>query len=62
MGLLPALEVDGMTIGQSKRFDFMVSSDIEDARFDAVCEMIRDGMDVYQKKRTFQGTEETFTG
>jgi len=60
------LEVDGVKIGQSKaierflakRFGFMGSSDIEAARIDALCEMIRDGKDAYQKKRSIQDAEE----
>ena len=56
---VPFLEVDGVTIPQSKsverflarRFNMMGSSDLEAAQIDAICESVRDFKDMYQKVR-----------
>tara|TARA_Y100001958_G_scaffold26223_1_gene16552 strand:+ start:20266 stop:20925 length:660 start_codon:yes stop_codon:yes gene_type:complete len=56
---VPFLEVDGVTIPQSKsmerflarRFNMMGSNDLEAAQIDAICESVRDFKDMYQKVR-----------
>ena len=56
---VPFLEVDGVTIPQSKsmerflarRFNMMGSNDLEAAQIDAICESVRDFKDIYQKVR-----------
>tara|TARA_Y100000996_G_scaffold415271_1_gene409081 strand:- start:2464 stop:3117 length:654 start_codon:yes stop_codon:yes gene_type:complete len=56
---LPFLEVDGVTIPQSKsierflarRFNMMGSNDLESAQIDAICESVRDFKELYQKVR-----------
>ena len=56
---VPFLEVDGVTIPQSKsmerflarRFNMMGSNDVEAAQIDAICESVRDFKDMYQKVR-----------
>lgn len=56
---VPFLEVDGVTIPQSKsverflarRFNMMGSTDLEAAQIDAICESVRDFKDMYQKVR-----------
>ena len=59
MDKLPALEVDGEVIFQSKsierylahRFDLMGSTPLEAAFIDSICETVRDFKDGYQKVR-----------
>jgi len=72
---VPFLEVDGITIPQSKaverflarRFNMMGSSDLESAQIDAICESVRDFKEMYQKVRGLSeeekeaGTNEWFT-
>tara|TARA_Y100001935_G_scaffold254815_2_gene265153 strand:+ start:2531 stop:3184 length:654 start_codon:yes stop_codon:yes gene_type:complete len=56
---LPFLEVDGVTIPQSKsierflarRFNMMGSNDLESAQIDAICESVRDFKELYQTVR-----------
>ena len=66
---VPFLEVDGVTIPQSKsverflarRFNMMGSNDLEAAQIDAICESVRDFKDMYQKVR-FLPEDEKETG
>jgi len=59
MNKVPFLEVDGVTIPQSKtierflarRFNMMGDNDLQAAQIDAVCECVRDIKDMYQKIR-----------
>lgn len=56
---VPALEVDGVTIPQSKaierflarRFNMMGENELDAARIDSICECVRDFKDMYQKVR-----------
>jgi len=56
---VPFLEVDGVTIPQSKtierflarRFNMMGVNDVENAQIDAICESVRDFKEMYQKVR-----------
>ena len=56
---VPFLEVDSVTIPQSKsierflarRFNMMGDNDLEAAQIDAICESVRDFKDMYQKVR-----------
>lgn len=56
---LPYLEIDGNIIPQSKaierflarRFNLMGTNDIEAARIDGICEVVRDVKDMYQSVR-----------
>lgn len=62
---VPFLEVDGVTIPQSKsmerflarRYNMMGSSDVEAAQIDAICESVRDFKDMYQKVRSLPEQE-----
>ena len=62
---VPFLEVDGVTIPQSKsmerflarRYNMMGASEVEAAQIDAICESVRDFKDMYQKVRSLQGEE-----
>jgi prostaglandin-H2 D-isomerase / glutathione transferase len=72
---VPFLEVDGVTIPQSKamerflarRYNMMGSTEIECAQIDAICESVRDFKDMYQKVRSLPvdekeaGMKEWFT-
>jgi len=66
---VPFLEVDGVTIPQSKsmerflarRFNMMGSNNLETAQIDAICESVRDFKDMYQKVR-FLPEEERANG
>jgi glutathione S-transferase len=71
---VPFLEVDGVTIPQSKtierflarRFNMMGVNDVENAQIDAICESVRDFKEMYQKVRgkgedSVSGTKEWFT-
>lgn len=59
MNKVPFLEVDGVTIPQSKtierflarRFNMMGDNDLQSAQIDAICECVRDIKDMYQKVR-----------
>ena len=63
---VPFLEVDGVTIPQSKtierflanRFNMMGSNEIENAQIDAICESVRDFKEMYQKVRGLDGEEQ----
>jgi prostaglandin-H2 D-isomerase / glutathione transferase len=56
---VPFIEVDGVTIPQSKtierflarRFNMMGVNDVENAQIDAICESVRDFKEMYQKVR-----------
>jgi len=62
---VPFLEVDGVTIPQSKsverflarRFNMMGSNDLQYAQIDAICESVRDFKDMYQKVRVLPDDE-----
>jgi glutathione S-transferase len=62
---VPFLEVDGVTVPQSKsierflarRFNMMGDNDLEAARIDAICESVRDFKDMYQKVRSLPEEE-----
>lgn len=62
---LPALHVDGVTIGQSKaierylarRFGMMGSNELEAAQIDAICEYVKDFKSDYQSVRKCQEEE-----
>lgn len=62
---VPFLEVDGITIPQSKsverflarRFNMMGSNDLQYAQIDAICESVRDFKDMYQKVRVLPDDE-----
>lgn len=71
---VPFLEVDGVTIPQSKtierflarRFNMMGVNDVENAQIDAICESVRDFKEMYQKVRgkgedLVSGMKEWFT-
>ena len=71
---VPFLEVDGVTIPQSKtierflarRFNMMGVNDVENAQIDAICESVRDFKEMYQKVRSkgediVSGMNEWFT-
>ena len=62
---VPFLEVDGVTIPQSKsmerflarRYNMMGTSEVEIAQIDAICESVRDFKDMYQKVRSLPEEE-----
>jgi prostaglandin-H2 D-isomerase / glutathione transferase len=62
---VPFLEVDGVTIPQSKsmerflarRYNMMGTSEVETAQIDAICESVRDFKDMYQKVRSLSEEE-----
>ena len=62
---VPFLEVDGVTIPQSKsverflarRFNMMGSNDLQYSQIDAICESVRDFKDMYQKVRVLPDDE-----
>ena len=62
---VPVLDVDGVTIPQSKsierflarRFNMMGQTDVESAQIDAICESVRDFKDMYQKVRSLPSEE-----
>ena len=72
---VPFLEVDGVTIPQSKaierflarRFNMMGENELDAARIDSICECVRDFKDLYQKVRSLpeadrsEGMREWFT-